>query len=114
MARTDREILNEGNPNKLGDANKALQMGEAIALVPRTLIAPVDTNVMTLPETAKAAAVLSAYGQGGAAGYKAGVATGATPAAGEVAPDAGGNIEFAGADAITDAEAGKTWEKEAS
>ena len=104
MARSVRAILNEGNPNKLGDAAHALPMGEGLALIPRSFRGAPVANVLVLPEAAKAAAVLSAFGAGTSGGYKSPDITGAAPAAGEAAPNAAGDIAFNGADAITDAE----------
>lgn len=105
MSRTLRRILNEGNPNKQGDAAKLLQMGEAMALVPRTFRGAVVANVLVLPETAKCAAVLQAFASAGTAeGQKVPDVAGVVPAAGEAAPNAAGDIVFNGTDAVTEAE----------
>ena len=64
MSRTDRVILNEGNPNKVGDALRVLPMGEAVALVPRTYRGATVNDILVLPESAKCAAVLSAFAEG--------------------------------------------------
>ncbi len=105
MARAIREILNEGNPNKQGDAARELQMGEAMALVPRTFRGATVDDILVLPEGAKCAAVLSAFGQGTVPGFKGGVAPGAAPATLFCAPNPAGDILFnAATDEITDAE----------
>lgn len=98
--RSLRTILNEGNPNKLADANQQLQMGEAMALVPRTFRGAVPaSDILVLPEAAKCAAVLSAFGQGTVPGYKTGLASGLAPATLQCAPNAAGDILF---NAVTD------------
>ncbi len=103
--RALRTILNEGNINKQGDAAKLLQAGEAFALVPRTFRGVTVNDILVLPESAKCAAVLSAFGQGTVPGYKGGVAPGVAPATLFCAPNAAGDILFnAGTDEITDAE----------
>jgi hypothetical protein len=103
--RSIREILNEGNPNKLGDAAHALPLGEALALVPRTVRGVVAANVLVLPEEAKCAALLAVYAtQGAVTGQFSPVPAGATPLTTEAAPDANGNVLFLGADAVTEAE----------
>jgi len=103
--RSTRQILNEGSLNKLADAAKLVNLGDALALVPRTVRAAVTTNVLTLPESAKCAVLLSVY-------VTAGTVTGrftplvaeATPATTEAAPTAGGNVAFKSTDAVTEAE----------
>jgi hypothetical protein len=105
MSRSLRVIFNEGNPNKVPDANQGIRMGEALALVPRTFRGVTVADILVLPETAKCAAVLSAFGQGTVPGYKGGVAPGVAPATLFCAPNAAGNVLFnAGTDEITDAE----------
>ena len=105
MSRTDRVILNEGNPNKVGDALRVLPMGEAVALVPRTFRGATVNDILVLPESAKCAAVLSAFGEGTVPGYKGGVAPGLAPATLFCAPNPAGDVLFnAGTDEITDAE----------
>lgn len=104
MSRSTREVLNEGNQNKLGAALNVLPMGEAIALVPRTFRGPVVGDVLVLPEVAKASAILAAYGEGGTDGYKTPQATGTLLVAGQVAPNGGGDVEFDNADAIVTGE----------
>lgn len=105
MSRTDRVILNEGNPNKVGDALRVLPMGEAIALVPRTFRGATPADILVLPEAAKCAALLSAFGEGTVAGYKAPLRTGLAPATLQAAPNAAGDILFnAATDEIDDAE----------
>jgi hypothetical protein len=105
MSRSLRTILNEGNPNKVGDALHALPAGSALALIPRTVRGAVVADILVLPSTAKCAVVLSAFAvAGGATGQLAPELAGATPAAGEAAPSVTGDVEFAAADAVTEAE----------
>ncbi len=103
--RALRAILNEGSPGKIGDANRLLQAGEAMALIPRTFRGAVVANVLVLPEGAKCAAVLQAFATVATAeGQKVPDVAGVVPAAGEAAPNAAGDIAFNAADAVTAAE----------
>lgn len=103
MTRSVRTVLNEANPNKVADALRSLPAGSALALLPRTVRGAVVSDLLVLPDDAKAIAIVAAYAV-------AGGATGAfepvlgTPAAGKVAASAGGDVEFAAADAVTQAE----------
>lgn len=105
MSRTLRSAFNEANPNKLPDVNKALRMGEAMALLPRFVQGAVTSNVLSLPDEAKAGQVLVAFARAGTStGYKTAAAPHSTPGAGAVAVNAAGDIEFNGTDAVTAAE----------
>jgi hypothetical protein len=105
MSRPLIDILNESNPNKVADADRIAQMGNALALSARTIRATVTTNVLTLPEGAKAAAILRCFATTGAStGNKAPVAPETTPAAGQCAVTPTGDVAFANADAVTQAE----------
>ena len=105
MSRSLRAILDEAQPGKLPDANRLLQMGEAMGLVPRTFRGAVVANVLVLPEAAKCAALIGGYGEGTVPGYKLPLATGAAPATLQAAPNAAGDILFnAATDVITAAE----------
>lgn len=79
-------------------------MGNAMALVPRSFSGAVAGDLLTMPDTAKCAAILGVYAQGTAPGYKTVLATNLAPAITECAPTAGGDILFNGTDAITFAE----------
>jgi len=102
---TVREGLNNGNPNSIPHLLQMAGAGEALALIPRTVRGAVASHKLTLPEKAKAARVLIAYGMGTTSGYKSALAAGssAAPATGEVTVNAQGDIVFATADAITSA-----------
>ncbi len=105
MARSARAILNEANPNKLPDANKALPMGEAVALVPRTFRGATVNDILVLPEAAKCAAILAAFGEGTVPGYKTPQLVGNLPATLQCSPTPAGDIRFnAATDEIADAE----------
>lgn len=107
MSRTVEEVLDEANANKLPTAAQVALLGRALRLNAAQFFAgAVAGNELELPETAKGAAVLSVWTQGGAGGYKAiDARETAAPAAGHCAITELGNIRFAAADAITDAEA---------
>lgn len=100
---TVRDILNNANPNSLAPAQQTLPLGDAIAIITRSVRAPVVSNKVTLPSTGKAKAILSAYGIGGTSGYLTPLAVGsaATPSTGQISIDAQGNLVTASADALT-------------
>lgn len=106
MARTPRAVLNESNPNKIANALGAIRAGEALALSPRFIRGTVASNVLTLPATAKAAAVLWAWS---CAGTLTGALTPSSDADGTVTTgligvNPAGNLCFAAADAVTEVE----------
>lgn len=104
MARTEKNALNEANPNRLPSAAQFLPLGNALALLPRTVSGAVTANILALPEEARALVGLWAYATAGtAAGEKAYVIGGA-PAAGEFSITPEGNLIFNGTDAITAAQ----------
>jgi hypothetical protein len=102
--RSLREILNEGNPNKVADALRLLLMGNAIALGARFVRDTVTAHVLTLPEQGRSVNLAGdVYAtQGGSTGLKAPVP--GVPAAGQYSVTPEGNILFAVADAVTEAE----------
>lgn len=105
MTRNLRAALNESNPNKLPTASQLLPMGNALSLLSLLAVDAVASNVLVLPEEQKAGQVLRAYARtGGAPGYKTVVAPETTPAAGQCAITASGDVAFAAADAVTSAE----------
>lgn len=105
MGATPSQLLDKGSLNNISNALAEAKVGSGLRLVPRTVSAAVSSDKITLAETAKAVAVLSAFATAaGTAGYKTVVKTGATPGAGEVGIDNQGNILFAAADTVTAAE----------
>lgn len=105
MARVLQDVLDEGNANRIGDALKALPAGQAFALVPRHVVVTVSGNVATLPEGAKAAAIVTGFRSAGTAlGVLTPMPEGTTLAAGECAVNATGDVAFFAADAVTEAE----------
>lgn len=103
--RTLRAIMDEGNPNKMADAARSLPMGRALSLVPRTYRGAVAGHILTLPESAKARVLLAAYSVAGTlTGELTPLQRGTAVATTEAAPNASGNILFAAADAVTEAE----------
>lgn len=104
MARSLKTIANQGDQNKLGAVFQAGRLGSAVHLIPRFFKGTVASNVLVLPQHARAAAVLTAFATAGtSAGAKTYVA-GGTAAAGQVSINAVGNIVFNGTDAVTAAE----------
>lgn len=105
MTRVLLAVLNEANPNKLATALQLLPAGRALNLVPKFVRAAVASDTLVLPNDGKAHAVLAATATiGGAVGHLTPVAPGAAPAAGQVNVTAKGDIAFAAADAVTEAE----------
>lgn len=103
MARTLSQALNESNPNKIASALQSLECGNAFAAAPVFYKGTVTSNVLTLPENARAAYGLVALATAGSvAGVK--TFTLGTVATTEFAIDGAGNIVFFGADAVTSAE----------
>jgi len=100
---TVRTSLNKANPASIAMDLQRLAFGEVVNLIPKLVRAPVVAHKLVLPENAKAARILNAFGAGTASGYKTPLAVGssAAPAAGEVTVNGAGDIVFATADAIT-------------
>lgn len=100
---TTREVLNRADLNTLSDSLRKLPLGKALALLAVTVRGDVESNVLELPDNMKATAVVSAFATAAtSAGAKTPVV--GSPAAGEVAVNALGNIVFNGTDAVTAAE----------
>lgn len=104
MGRPLREVGNEGNPNKLGVFSQSVKMGSALQLTAATVSATGFTDILVLPENAKATAVVSAF-------VTAGTTTGAktpvigAPATTQVAVNEDGDILFnVATDEVTAAE----------
>lgn len=105
MARTNKQIFNAGDLNKVGAVFRQVQLGSGLALVARTFQGTVTSNVLTLPEFGKAMAILDAFALAGTSdGRKTVIAKEGAPAAGQVAIDPKGDIIFNATDAITSAE----------
>lgn len=103
MARTIKDVLNESNPNKLPSGAQIAKLGSALALEPIFVDSAVSGDTIVLPNAAKARILIGAFASaGGATGPL--TPTGGTPVAGEVAISPSGDIIFAAADAITQAE----------
>ncbi len=103
MSQTLREALNAGQPNELGVGARSVGMGNALGAGVRFMRGEVVGNVMTLPDTAKAAVLLGGYKADAGTPGPFTVVIGAT-APGEARVNATGDIEFDGGDAVTEAE----------
>lgn len=104
MSRTVQTVLDESNPNKAPDALHGVKVGTALAVVPRYVQATVASHTLTLPNTAKCAAVMAAYSMAGTLTGRLTPVIGSTVATGEVGISVTGNVLFASADAVTSAE----------
>lgn len=106
MSRPVDVTLDEANPNALPSAAQQTKMGKAFRLNSAHIAeGAVAANVLALPENARAAGLLSVYSRvGGVTGYFGFAERESTPGAGNAAVDPEGNVEFAAADAVTEAE----------
>lgn len=103
MSRTLRASLNEANPNLVPTDLQRAKAGDALALIPAFAAGAVASDILVLPENAKAAQVLRCWAAGPDA-YLLPVAQESTPGAGEVAVAPNGDLIFAAADSVTAAE----------
>jgi len=105
MARSLRDILNEGEQGKVGNANQFSYMGSMQALAPRhTGQAVVTSSVIVLPNNAKAVRVIEAFGVTGTVTGQFTPVPQGVPATTQVSTNPAGDIVFAAADAVTLAE----------
>lgn len=100
-----REVGNNGNIQSLGDYSVRIKRGDTDALGPLFVDLPVVNDVMVLPDSQKCESILGGFASVGTlTGPLLGLDPGATQIAGTVKPDADGNVLFATADAVTQAE----------
>ncbi len=102
--RSNQQVLDEANPSKIDGSFNNIGLGSAFGNIARHTRGTVTTNVLTLPDAAKALALVVVFATvGTSAGAKTPVLGGA-PAAGEVSISADGNVVFNATDAVTEAE----------
>jgi len=100
---TVKSVLSQGDQNRLGALAQLSKLGLGLAAMSRTARGAVASDTLVLPEEAKALGVLAAYATvAGTQGPLTPVLGGA-PATTEVSTTPGGDIVFAGADAVTEA-----------
>ena len=106
MARALKVVLDESNPNKVAAGFQLAKAGTVLEKnAPQTVSGAVVSDVLVLPEGAKAAQIISAFGTvGTVTGYFTPVDQESTPATTQVAVNATGDILFLTADAVTAAE----------
>lgn len=104
MSRSLRSALNESNPNKLAAGGREVGMGNALSRGCMFKAGTVTTHVMALANTEKARAVIAAYSRAGTLTGALTPVVGPTVATGEVGITDAGDIQFAAADVVTDAE----------
>jgi len=102
--RSLRNILDEGNPNKMPSGAQLARLGSAVALVPRRIRAAVVANTLALPDNAKAEAILNGFVVAGGTTGPVTPVLGAAPATTEVGISLTGDIVFQATDAVTEAE----------
>lgn len=108
---TNRDGINDANPNVLSDRFRQYGLGDALRSLPvylrgKTPVAltgeqPGTLQGLALPNSAKALAILSAYARAGGVTGALTVVAG-TPASGQVGIAPSGDIVFLAADALTD------------
>ncbi len=109
-SRSLRDICNEANPSKLESGLQQARLGTLLALVPRVIRGTVTAGILTLPENARAAAILAAFVRAGSTlGPKTPVVPAATaagiPATTNVTTSPEGHVSFnVATDAPSDAE----------
>lgn len=105
MTRSALAALNEANPNKLPTLLQTLPLGQLANLAAKSIKAAVASNVIVLPNEAKAKWILSAFATAGTVtGFMTSVQSSATLATTQVKVDAKGDIAFFATDAVTAAE----------
>jgi hypothetical protein len=105
MTRVLQTVLDEANQNKLHTALQMLPVGRAMNLVPKFFRGTVVADVLVLPTGAKAHAILAVTATiGTVTGHFTPVVGTAAPATTQANVNAVGNIAFANADAVTEAE----------
>jgi len=107
MSRSLRSALNESNPNKIAAGGREVGLGNALSrglMFKAGAVGAVTAHVMVLGNTEKAKSIIAAYSR---VGTLTGVLTpiqGPGPVTTQVGITDDGNIIFAAADAVTDAE----------
>ncbi len=101
--RSNQQVLEEANPSKIDGSFNNIGLGSAFGNIARHTRGTVATNVLTLPDAAKAVALITVFATvGTSAGAKTPVS--GAPSAGEVSISADGNVVFNATDAVTAAE----------
>lgn len=104
MARTIKDVLNESNPNKLPSGAQIAKLGSALALEPIFIDSAVTSDTIVLPADAKASLGLTGFASVAGSTGALTFAAGGSPAAGQFSISASGDLVFAAADAVTQAE----------
>lgn len=102
-----RTLLNLANPQFIADAERAVRLGETLALIPRSLRSVVTSNAIVLPNDGKAIRVISCFVVAATTGtgtYFTPTQTEAAPSTTQVGVSPTGDIVFASGDAVTLAE----------
>ncbi len=103
MSQSLRQALNAGQPNELGVGARDVEMGNALGAAVRFVRGDVVGDLLVLPNTAKAAFLMSGFRAVGTAEGPVTVVAGA-PGAGEASVTTTGDIQFNNLDAVTVAE----------
>jgi hypothetical protein len=102
MVDTFKDGLNRGNQNDLGALAQGVHLGNALGQAARTVSVAVASDAATLPDNAKALALIEVFATAGTTpGRKTIVAAETAPSAGEAAVGPTGDVLFNAADAVT-------------
>jgi len=104
--RSARQAINEANPNLLASAIQSVRLGDGLGLIPRRVRGAVASNVLVLPEDAKAEVVLRAFVTAGTVSghFSPSFDPDGVPATTTAGVNPAGNICFLSTDAVTEAE----------
>jgi len=103
MASTVKAELSRANPNQIANMANLSQLGDGLGIVPRTELVTVAANVGVLSQPAASLVAVFATA-GGATGELDLIKRNGAVIAGDCAINAVGNVVFAAADAVTEAE----------
>ena len=101
--RSGKSVLNEANPNRLAGECQRSKLGTLLSNGVAFVRGAVASHIMVLPENQKAAAVISGYSNAGSTTGKLAPTTGSITT-GLIGINAVGDVLFASADVVTEAE----------
>lgn len=104
MARTLKSVFQDADPNKVADAMRLAKAGQLLQQATVQVRAAVTSHITALPEGLRAMSLLYAYATAGTVTGLMTVVAGGAPTTGQVSLTLNGQVIFATADAVTEAE----------
>lgn len=104
MSRTLKAAFNDANPNILPDLARTVKLGTLLGAASAQCRAVVASHITDLPEGMRVGVLLAAYATVGTLTGAMTVVTGGAPTTGQVSITPTGQVIFATADAVTEAE----------